>query len=101
MGGGANYAQSGIFFAPPPKIFSGANLNRKLKKFCFLDTLKVHNTLYSPITLQVLLYLFFKQTRRKKQQINFFNTFHSSVLDLKSSRGARPFPPLYTPFTLM
>ena len=32
------------FFAPPPKSFGGGgqNLNRKLKTFGFLNTLKVH-----------------------------------------------------------
>ena len=51
------------YFFSLQKLF----LNSKFKTFGFLDTLKV----YSPITLQVLLYLSFKQNQQKKQQTNF------------------------------
>ena len=73
----------------------GGNLNCKFKTIGFLDTLKV----YSPITLQVLLYLSFKQNLQKKLQAN---VLHSAVSDFKSvkalssRRGHCP-PPLYTP----
>ena len=45
---------------PPPLVGpGGVDLNCEFKIFGFLDCLKVH--IYSPITLQVLLYLSIKQ----------------------------------------
>ena len=105
LGGGVKY-----FFAPSPwsSLGGGQNLNRKFKTFGFLNTLKVH--IHNTVQLPYKDYFISSsnKTVRKKQQINVFNTLHSSVSDLKSvialssrggkglGRGTAPFHPLYT-----
>ena len=76
-----------IFCPPPLRALKGRyNLNRKFKTFGFLDTLKVH--IYYKYTVQLPCKDYFispsNKTSRKKQQINVFNTLHSSDSDLKS-----------------
>ena len=97
-GGGAKYARTEIFFAPPPlELLGGHNLNHKFKTFGFLDTLKVH--IHYTVQLPCKYYFISpsNKTSRKKQQINVFNTLHSSVSDLKyvTALSPRP-PPLYS-----
>ena len=60
----------------------GQNLNNKFKTFDFLDTLKVH--IRSNYLASIRSIYTSNKTIRKKQYINFFNSIHSLVSDLKS-----------------
>ena len=76
---------SATLFCPlPPSgaLRGGQNLNCKFKTFGFLDDLDTLKVTYSPVTLQVLLYLSFKQNSRKKHQTNFFYILHSTIIDI-------------------
>ena len=69
--------------SPPPRIPDGGgqNLNCKFKTFGFIDTLKLHKLQAN--TLQLLLYLSFKQNQKKKSA-NYSVSGLKSVIALSS-----------------
>ena len=99
--GEQNMRKAQHFLCPPLRASreGGQNLNCKFKTFGFLDTLKVH------VQLPFKDYLIspWDKTRRKKQQINLFNTLQFQFQIWKvmiALRGMGHCPPLYCVYAL-